>query len=174
MTEYEFILKFRIPHECRMNDLIEKLGAEGCTDAVIGTGIAGRLAADFCREAEDAETAVETAIGDIKRAVPDAQFIEACPDLVGLTDIADRVDVSRQNMRKMMTANSDFPLPVHDGSTTLWHLHTVLDWLTSEKGYDCQKALREIAAATMSVNLRHQASRFSESVAKAGALRRAV
>lgn len=174
MAEYEFILKFRIPHECDMSNVVERLGAEGCTDAVVGIGIAGRLAADFCREAEDAESALESAIADVKRAVPDTQFVEACPDLVGLTDIADLVDVSRQNMRKLMTANAGFPLPVHDGSTALWHLHTVLHWLTTKKGYDCPKALREIAAATMKVNLREQASRYIESDATAAGLRRTL
>lgn len=43
-----------------------------------------------------------SALADARRAMPSATLIEAVPDLVGLTDIADAVGMSRQNMRKLM------------------------------------------------------------------------
>ncbi len=59
--------------------------------------------------------------------MPSATLIEAAPDLVGLTDIADIVGMSRQNMRKLMLAHpASFPPPVHEGASSLWRLWEVL------------------------------------------------
>ena len=62
-------------------------------------------------------------------------MIEVAPDLVGLTDVADIVGVSRQNMRKLMLAHpGSFPAPVHEGSASIWHLRT-LAWLQAKGSY---------------------------------------
>lgn len=67
---------------------------------------------DTC-EAVDAGIAVCRALASVRIAVPTAKLIEVVPDLVGLTDVADIVGVSRQNMRKLMLAHPDkFPAPV--------------------------------------------------------------
>jgi hypothetical protein len=44
------------------------------------------IALDFIREADNALEAVMPAIEDVKRVIPDAQLVEATPDLMGLTD----------------------------------------------------------------------------------------
>jgi hypothetical protein len=56
-------------------------------------------------------SAVLSTQADVHRAVPSAKLIEVAPDLVGLTDVAEIIGVSRQNMRKLMLAHpSVFPL----------------------------------------------------------------
>lgn len=67
---------------------------------------------DTC-EAVDAGIVVCRALASVRIAVPWAKRIEVVPDLVGLTDVADIVSVSRQNMRKLMLAHpGSFPAPV--------------------------------------------------------------
>ncbi len=79
---------------------------------------------------KSASGAVQSALAGVKRAIPDAELVDAAPDFVGLTDIAKLLGYSRQNMRKLaVQANSVFPSPVHEGTPTIWHLATVLDWL---------------------------------------------
>ncbi|KQW31395.1 DNA-binding protein [Rhizobium sp. Root274] len=153
MTEYAFVLKYRLSHGTTGEAAVEALGAAGCTDALVGIGIAGRLALEFDREAEDAPSAIASAIDDTARALPQAELIEIGPDLVGLTEIAELLDVSRQNMRKLMVGAPGSPLPAHDSSTTLWHLADVLDWLVAVKGYRIDPELRETARAARSINL---------------------
>jgi len=54
------------------------------------------------------------------RMRPSARLIEVTPGLVGLTDVATIVGVSRQNMRKLMLAYPGrFPAPVHEGSASI-------------------------------------------------------
>jgi len=114
MIEYTFTLKYRLSDDDRdANELVERLGEAGCTDALVGVGIAGRLALEFTREAESAQIAVRSALEDVKNAIPSAMLVEVSPDFVGLTEVAEIMGVSRQNMRKLMLANNDFPLPVH-------------------------------------------------------------
>lgn len=167
MTEYAFVLKYRLPHGVGGEAAVEALGAAGCTDALVGIGIAGRLALEFDREAEDATSAVTSAIDDVARALPQAELIEVGPDLVGLTEIAELLDVSRQNMRKLIVGASGSPLPVHDGSTTLWHIADLLDWLVAAKGYRIDKELRETARAARSINLDRQVSRHASALVTA-------
>lgn len=161
MTEYAFFLKYRLPPGMVGETAVETLGAAGCTDALVGIGIAGRLALEFDREADDAPSAMTSAIEDVACALPQAELIEVGPDLVGLTEVAELLDVSRQNMRKLIVGASGSPLPVHDGSTTLWHLADVLDWLVATKGYRIQRELRETARAARSINLDREVSRHA-------------
>jgi hypothetical protein len=102
MTEYSFILKYRLWDQDRDADaLVERLGEAGCTDALVGIEIAGRLALDFTREADCAEDAICSALTDIKSAIPTATLVEAALDLVRLTDVAELMGVARQSMRKL-------------------------------------------------------------------------
>ena len=95
-----------------------------------------------------------SAFADVKRAIPDAELVEAAPDYVGLTDIATLVGFSRQNMRKLaVQKNSVFPPPVHEGTPTIWHLATVLDWLKSRGTYEIDNSLWEVAKTNRQFNL---------------------
>ena len=153
--DYIFTLKSQLA-QCDSDPdvLVERLYAEGCDDALVGVGLPGRLALEFTREAETAEAALLSALMDVKRIIPDARLVEVAPDFVGLTDIADIVGVSRQNMRKLMlTHGSSFPLAVHEGKTSVWHLAEVLSWLDAKGGYNLEQPVIDVARIAQSVNL---------------------
>jgi hypothetical protein len=96
------------------------LGEFGCSDALVGVGQPGRIALDFTREGPSAQAAITSALADVKKAIPDGKLVEVSPDLVGLTDVAELVGVTRQNVRKLMLSHAeDFPAPVRDGSAIL-------------------------------------------------------
>ena len=166
--EYTFTLRYRLSDTAsNVDDLIERLGAEGCTDAVVGTGQAGRLALEFTREASSAQAALRSALSDVRRAIGPAKLVEAGPDFVGLTDIADVVGVSRQGMRKLMiTHSATFPVPVHEGTTSLWHLVDVLRWMTAKGGYDLAQSVVETAQAAQEINLAKGALQLSAKSAR--------
>jgi predicted DNA-binding transcriptional regulator AlpA len=166
--EYVFTLKYQLVEGDRDPDcLVERLGGAGCDDALIGIGQPGRLALEFAREADSAQAAVRSALADVKRAIPSAHLIEAAPDFVGLTDVAEIVGVSRQNMRKLMLAHAhSFPAPVHQGSASIWHLADVLDWLEAKGGYDLDRGVLEIAKAAQEVNLAKEARQLAPQAAR--------
>jgi predicted DNA-binding transcriptional regulator AlpA len=153
--EYVFTLKYRLSAEdCDLDAIVERLGEAGCDDATIGVGQAGRLALLFSREGESAFAALVSALNDVKQVVPSARLVEAGPDFVGLTDVAEIAGVSRQNMRKLMLSHAiDFPPPVHEGSASVWHLSDVLDWLNARGGYDIKADVMAVAESAKQINL---------------------
>ena len=164
--EYEFTFKFALPpnHE-PVDELVERLGTAGCDDALVGIGQVGRIALDFTREADTAKNAVFSALAAVKTAIPGARLLEVKPDFVGLSDVADWVGVTRQNMRKLMIAHTDnFPAPIHEGSAALWHLSPVLIWLRDRADYTIPSTLLEVAHIAMQINLAKEASQIERSV----------
>ena len=159
--EYTFTLKYQLTDEDRDPDaLVERLGEAGCDDSLVGIGQPGRLALEFTREAADADDAVRSALADVRRAAPSARLIEVAPDLVGLTDVADIVGVSRQNMRKLMLAHpGSFPAPVHEGSASIWHLADVLAWLQAKGSYSLTRDVQEVARVALQVNVAKEGRR---------------
>lgn len=166
--EYEFELRFKLADPGPVgDDVVERLHEAGCDDATLGIGLPGRIALSFTREAGSAKQAILSALEDVKRVLHDAELIEVSPDLAGLTDIAELVGVSRQNMRKLMTGHAaTFPAPVHEGSTTLWHLAPVLEWLNKQVDYAIDKHLLEIARMAMQVNLAKELQHLDQPVEK--------
>lgn len=158
MKEYDFILKFDLPdHESDPDQYIDALFESGCDDATVGVGLTGRVALNFIREATSAYDAVMSAINDVNKAIPGARLIEATPDLVGITDIAEIIGCSRQNMRKLvLTHKAAFPSPVHEGTTAIWHLAKVLKWLQSNGNYEIDDSLIEVSSTNMRVNVTAQ------------------
>ncbi|MDQ1834375.1 helix-turn-helix transcriptional regulator [Massilia scottii] len=157
----EFIFEFRYrlsSDDDNQDEIVGRLEKEDCTDALIGIGRPGRIALDFCREAENALAAITSALADVRRAIPTAVLIEVRPDLVGLTDIAEFAEVSRQNMRKLACNNAEtFPVPVHAGSTTLWHLDDVLRWMMPRGTYPIEPGTLEVASIAKQLNFAIQA-----------------
>ncbi|WP_144145708.1 helix-turn-helix transcriptional regulator [Paraburkholderia sp. BCC1884] len=153
--EYVFTLKYQlVAEDCDLDAIVERLGEAGCDDATVGVGQPGRIALFFSREGESAFAALVSALKDIKQAVPSARLVEAGPDFVGLTDVAEIAGVSRQNMRKLMLSHAiDFPPPVHEGSASVWHLSDILDWLNARGGYDIQTNVLDVAKSAKQVNL---------------------
>lgn len=166
--EYDFVLRFKLADADAVgDDVVERLGEAGCDDATVGVGVPGRVALMFTREASSAKQAIVSALEDVKRALPDAELIEVSPDLAGLTDIAELVGVSRQNMRKLMTSHATtFPAPVHDGTTALWHMASVLEWLNARDGYAIDKHLLDIARVAMQINLAKELQLLNQPVEK--------
>jgi len=155
MKTYEFELKFSLPDTKQNPDiLIGRLAEEGCTDALVGIGQIGRVAFRFNRDANSAFEAILSAVKNIKKAIPEANLIEAAPDLVGLSDIADILGYSRQNIRKLMMNNLvSFPTPIHQGKTMLWHLSNILSWAKEGNRYEIDELLLDVATTNMQLNI---------------------
>lgn len=87
--EYTFALKFKLTNpQHNLDELVEKLYASNCDDALIGIGATDRIALEFFREADNAKLAMQSAYDDVISIIPDAELIEATPDYVGLTEVA--------------------------------------------------------------------------------------
>ena len=155
MTEYEFTLKFNLQNaQTDPQEYVELLGRNGCDDALLGIGQRGRIAFSFIRGSTSAYEAVLSAIEDIRKVLPNARLVEAAPDLVGLTEIAELLGFTRQNMRKLMIrAGATFPAPVRDGKPTIWHLSQILVWINKTRKYEVDEALIDVAKTNMEINL---------------------
>jgi len=156
--EYDFTLKFKLPDLNADRDaLVEQLGEAGCDDAIIGSGMPGRIALNFNRQADSAHQAVFSALSDVKKALPTARLIEVGPDFVGLSDVAELVGVSRQNIRKLMLSNAaSFPPAIHEGSASIWHLALILQWMESKGAYHIDRNILDVAQTAMQVNIAQQ------------------
>jgi hypothetical protein len=165
--EYEFTLKFKLPPGAEPDEVVELLG-EVCSDALVGIGQPGRVALDFTRDGRSAELAMLSALTDVKRAIPGIRLVEVTPDFVGLSDVAELIGVTRQNMRKLMLAHADsFPAPFHEGSSALWHLAPLLQWLKAREGYAIEQSLLDVARTAMQINLTKEASQIERRVQRA-------
>lgn len=166
MNTFDFTLKFSITDASENPEsYIEALEKEGCTDALVGVGHTGRIALNFTRDAPNANEAILSAIKDVEKAIPHAKLIEATPDLVGLSDIAQVLSFSRQYMRKFMLNNiSSFPAPTHEGKTALWHLSKILVWLKQEGKYSVDEALIEVANTNMQLNFAKELSSLTPEI----------
>jgi predicted DNA-binding transcriptional regulator AlpA len=168
MKTYEFELKFSLPETSHRPDFyLERLGEAGCTDALVGIGQAGRLAFHFSRDANSAFEAILSAVKKIKQAIPEANLIEAAPDLVGLSDIAEILGYSRQNIRKLMMNNLvSFPTPIHEGKTILWHLSSILNWVKESNRYEIDELLLDVANTNMQLNIAKETVHLDASIQK--------
>jgi len=155
MKEFEFELIFKITDEDSNPDIyMDALFEAGCDDAIVAMGKNGILSLSFIREDEDAYKALRSAIFSVKKAISNAVLIEVSPDYVGISDMAKLLGFSRQNARKIF-ATSSGPAPVHVGSSQLWHLSEVFDWLSNSKEtkkYEINASLIEIANITKNIN----------------------
>lgn len=158
MNEYEFVLKFKLPDaNSDPADYLEALGEAGCDDALVGTGHAGHISLAFTREAEEAEDAVFSAISDVSDAIEGVLLLEASPDIVGLTDAAELLEVSRQYMRQLKDKNAEsFPAPLHTGTSSLYFYADILDFLAVTKRRNIEEAVVDIARLNRRLNLCRQ------------------
>jgi hypothetical protein len=154
MGKYDFTLKFELNDLIAPDDLVEQLFEAGCDDALIGTGREGQVGLDFLREASSAFEAISSAIADVKKVIPSSTLIEAAPDFVSLTDISKILGCTRQNVRNLIVdTNLLPPLPIYDGTPSIWHLAEVLTWLKEEKAYAIDESVLEVAKITMGLNV---------------------
>jgi hypothetical protein len=128
---------------------------------MVGIGQKGRIALDFARESRTAFEAVASAVRDVKTAIPGAELVEASPDFVGLTDVAALAGFSRQNMRKLMTSNpATFPMAVHEGTPSVWHLAPILAWLAEYQRREVDRDLLDVAKTNMALNIAKETRRL--------------
>jgi len=157
---FDFTLTFAVPLTLEVEKIEERLFEAGCDDAIIGFGQKGRIALNFTREAESAEVAILSALRNVKAALPHANLVEAAPDLVGVSDMAGVLGFSRQNMRKLIqTHSASFPLPLHEGASSIWHLADVLAWFSEKQKRAIQQELMGVAQVTRGVNLTRETDR---------------
>lgn len=163
MKLYEFELIFSLPEAAgSADDIVDALFEAGCDDAVAGIGKRGRIALAFSREAANAEQAMTSGRKQVCKAVPGAELIEVKPDLVNLSEIAEILGYTRQNMQKYAAnpGSTAFPSPVHSGAPDIWHLYDVLSWLREQKHVAVDEVLIETALAAAHLNAGEQSRRF--------------
>lgn len=74
--DIKFSLKYRLgPENITYDEIVECLGAAGCTDALVGIDCLGNLRLEFIREAESAEDSILSAIAAVSIALPTAKLI---------------------------------------------------------------------------------------------------
>lgn len=98
---FEFDLVFALPEGAAEDALLDALFEAGFDDAVVGLGTTGLLGLSLEREGEEAEAVIARTAAEVLRALPDgAELREVRPDLVSLADVAARLAVTRQALRK--------------------------------------------------------------------------
>ena len=156
---YEFVLTFALPSpDADPADYLDSLFEQGCDDATIGVGTHGMIALDFSREALDAASAMASAIEAVARAIPGAKLIESKPDLVNLSEIAELVGCTRQNIRKyasreVPSVKARFPDPFVTGSANLWSFYEVGSWLSRYAAMKLRPEVLEVSRAAAAINL---------------------
>ena len=152
MKCYDFELSFKLPGvNADGEQYLDALYEAGCDDAMIGVGRKGYISADFSRESTSLDSAVESAILEVQKAIPGARLISAGPDLVGVSDIAAILECSRQNIRQHLS-DANAPIPTYQGKRDMWHFGEVLIWLRDAKGVQTAPELLEVAAHAMQFN----------------------
>ena len=153
MKEYDFTLTFTLSDMENPDQYVEALYGGNCDDALIGVGEKGTIALNFIREAETAYQAIHRAIKDVRGVISQAIFSEAKPDLVGISEIAELIGCTRQNVRKLLKNDASSPSPYYNNSLCLWHLADVLFWLRDHKSYAIDDSLLEVSEVNMKLNI---------------------
>ena len=166
MKEFEFTLKFALPNlDDDPQSLLDSLFEAGCDDALVGIGKKGRIVLDFTRESNSAQAAIISACKQVQQAVPDAKLVEASPDLVGVSDIAEIMGCRRQNIQKLVSQRTKaFPIPVYESTQSLWHLAPVLEWYRTEQHKHVEPTLMDTANATLRINLAKENANFGQGI----------
>lgn len=75
--ELTFTLKYKLPtSQTSTDELVDMLYANGCDDALIGTGLPGQITLDFIREAEYEGSVIKSAHQDVLKTIPHAQLVK--------------------------------------------------------------------------------------------------
>jgi hypothetical protein len=122
--EYDFELIFALPegeHGAEaMSDAVFEAGFE---DALVGTGLSGLLGVELTVEGEDGETVILQAARTLIAHLPvGTKLHEVRPDLVSLSDVAERLSVKRQAL-----AQREMPKPVSGGLFRITEISLALE-----------------------------------------------
>ena len=163
MKEFNFELIFKLVDTQDSNEYLDVLFENGCDDATISTGQLGMFSLSFTRESISALEAVESAINDVKKAIPSAKLVEATPDIVNISEISSILGHSRQYTRKLFNSEtSSLPAPIHIGNPSIWHLSEILDWLKSlgKQENKINENLFELSHITRQINIKRQVEAY--------------
>jgi hypothetical protein len=152
------LYSFRITFRGDLGDpeqVVDVLYGSGCDDATVSVERDGSVGyADFDRDADDALTAVVTAVEQVEAAGLDVLSIG--DDLVSVADIAERTGRSQQTVSAWINkvrGPGGFPagrVDRHWGAVYSWA--EVADWLSRHNLADIDPAAAEIAAACAAVS----------------------
>jgi len=160
MKEFDFELIFKLADGKQdSSEYLDTLFENGCDDATISAGQLGMISLSFTREALNASEAIESAISDVKKAIPSAKLVEASPDIVSISDISSILGHSRQYTRKLFnTETTSIPAPIHIGNPSIWHLSEVLNWLKliGKQESKINDNLFELSNITRQINIKRQ------------------
>ena len=167
MDDYTFVLNFALPGgQDDPEQYLDALYESGCDDAAVGVGQHGMVGLDFTRAARSAEDAIRSAVANVRTAIPGATLVQAGPDLVGLTQMAEICGFSRQNMRKYATGQSGaseaFPPPVIVGDPSLWHLAEIVAWLRLNTAVQPPDDVLEVSKAAAKLNFEVERKRLKK------------
>ncbi|ENL8728983.1 DNA-binding protein [Citrobacter amalonaticus] len=113
--------------------LEDALYESGCDDALI-CAYGNSVYVEFDREAESLDAAIASAVDNIESAGIGAIVESVDSALVGLSDIADITEMSRQAIAMLKDGkrgSGDFPCPIQriKGQSPLWDWADVAEWL---------------------------------------------
>ncbi|MFC0444221.1 hypothetical protein ACFOD1_02795 [Pseudidiomarina halophila] len=154
MNSYEFSLRFDVA-DCGLDhdEMDDRLFDSGCDDALVRHGRKAELLIEFDRQGATALETIETAKRQVIEALPEARLLEAKPDFVSPTDIAQVYGLSRQRVQILMqTQLARIHAFTCVGNTQVFRLVTVIDELTKQGKQDVDDTVREAAFAAMQMN----------------------
>jgi len=155
MSEYEFTLVLQGSLD---DPAVEALFEAGCDDATLGE-VDGVGYADFIREAPSFGEALRSAIEQVE-SVPGIRVARVEPDdLVTMSEIAQRLDRSRESVRLLVSGErgpGGFPPPVSHlkARTRLWRWSEVAAWAERHDQPIDLSAATAIAAINAALTLR--------------------
>lgn len=117
--------------------LEDALFESGCDDALI-CAYGRSVYLEFDREADSLDDAIASAIDNIESAGIGAIVESVDSSLVGLSDIAESTEMSRQAIAMLKDGkrgNGDFPCPIQriKGQSPLWNWADVAEWLAENR-----------------------------------------
>lgn len=84
--------------------------------------------------------------------IPNAVLIQVSPDLVGVLELSEVFECTKQNIQKYVNKES-FPKAFFKGSQAIWHLDEVLEWFLINKEEKVDTSLLDVARLARSINL---------------------
>jgi predicted DNA-binding transcriptional regulator AlpA len=145
LNEYSFTLILDGPAD--LDTMEAAIYGVGCDDALVGIR-SGVAFVDFDRMAESLSAAIVSAIDDIKK-VHGVSVLRIEPDdVVNMSEIARRLDQSRESIRKYINSerrSGGFPAPISNvtGRSMRWRWNEVAKWLIANGKLADNPTLRE-------------------------------
>lgn len=165
MNYYNFSLIFDFDRDTDPEIYLDSLYEAGCGDAIVGIAEKGSIALDFIRESDSAYQAVNSAIQQVKLVIPTAILVQVSPDLVGVLELSEIFECTKQNIQKYVNQDN-FPKPFFKGSQAIWHLDEVLQWFGVKNEEKVDLKLLEIAQLVRSINLTLEIKKANNKILK--------